>query len=133
MQPKEYIMYQFEKLSNEIGRTEKRKMDEAEFYDKSKIKKEQVEQYYGNYEELSNASNYIQAMRKYLIVEVKKLHKELNRNLQVEKTPTQEEFCQRVDRYYVRRFFNSYNDLLIQAGLRPNKVGVGRKKETKDE
>ena len=133
MQPKEYIMYQFEKLSNEIGKTEKRKMGEAEFYDKSKIRKEQVEQYYGNYDELSNASNYIKAMRNYLIVEVRKLHKELNKNLQAEKTPTQEEFCQRVDRYYVRRFFNSYNDLLIQAGLKPNKVGVGRKKEAKDE
>lgn len=130
MTPKNYVMHKFESITKKLDRVP----TEEEFYIECRKESpvstmdKQVKEIFGGYENLKEQSNYYQAMRRYLIAEVKKLHKELNKNNKVEKTPTQEEFNKIVDRYYIRSFFESYNDLLKCAGLKPNKEGVGRKK-----
>jgi hypothetical protein len=45
--------------------------------------------------------------------------------------PTQEEFFKIIPRYYVRKNFGKYNNLVVECGYKPTKDGVGRKK-TKD-
>ena len=130
MTPKNYVMHKFEGIVKKLDRVP----TEEEFYEEClkespvSTMREQVNRLFGGYDTLKEQSNYYNAMRKYLINEVKKLHRELNANAKVEKTPTQEEFNKIVDRYYIRSFFDSYNDLLKCAGLKPNKEGVGRKK-----
>ena len=58
----------------------------------------------------------------YLIYQVRKLNDELGR------TPTQDEYCQRISRYYIMKHFGTYNRLLEEAGLEINKENVGRRK-----
>ena len=133
MTPKNYIMYQFEQKINVL----KRVPTEEEFYEECKKEsplstmQEQVKTYYGTYEKLKSDSDYLKRFedtRKYIISKLLQLDAELNVNEKVKKTPTQEEFVKIVDRYYIRSFFGCYNELLKEAGLKPNKEGVGRKK-----
>ncbi|WP_407453545.1 homing endonuclease associated repeat-containing protein [Methanobrevibacter sp.] len=124
MTPKNYVMSKFEGIVKKLDRVP----TEEEFYNEClkespvSTMREQVSRLFGGYDTLKEQSNYYQAMRKYLVEEVKKLARQLKA------TPTQEEFSKIVDRYYIRSFYESYNDLLKSAGLKPNKVGVGRKK-----
>lgn len=41
--------------------------------------------------------------------------------------PTQEEFFKIIPRYYVRKNFGKYNNLVVECGYKPTKDGVGRK------
>lgn len=61
--------------------------------------------------------------KNYLIHQVRKMKEELDR------TPLQNEFCSKVPRYYIKRYFGTYNQLLKAAGLETNKEGVGRRKK----
>ena len=45
--------------------------------------------------------------------------------------PKQEEFFKIIPRYYVRKHFKKYNNLVEECGMSPRKEGVGRKR-TKD-
>ena len=119
--PKDYIMYQFEKYSNQ-AKKENRRMEEDEFYEKTKIRKYQVVQYYNSFEELEETSEFTKGMKQSILRAVKRMAKDLRR------TPTQTEFEEEVGRHYFRRYFGSYNNLLKVAELEPNKEGVGRKK-----
>jgi hypothetical protein len=91
--------------------------------------REQVTRLFGTYGEMKEQSNHYQAIKIYLIKEVVKLSKDLKA------TPTQEEFTHIAGRHYYRNYFGSYNELLREAGLKPNKEGVGRKrgKDTKED
>lgn len=116
MTPKNYVMYQFEKLS----RTSDKKPTKEEFY--KIVKEEHVVRFFGSYEKMEEESNYYKAGKKYLADKLLNLYKELKA------VPTQEEFTKLEHRYYIRKYFYSYNDLLTYVGLEPNKKGVGRKK-----
>lgn len=114
MTPKNYVMYQFEKLS----RTLDKKPTKEEFY--KIVKEEHVVRYFGSYEKMEEESNYYKAGKKYLADKLLNLYKELK------VVPTQIEFEEVENRYYIRKYFYTYNDLLKFAGLKPNKEGVGR-------
>lgn len=60
--------------------------------------------------------------RTYLIYQIKKMADDLGR------APLQDEFCMKFKRYYVIKYFGTYNELLKVAGLETNKENVGRKK-----
>lgn len=119
MTPKNYIIYQYEKLSKALDR----KPTKDEFY--QIVKKESVEEYFPKFSDIEEESRYYSNGKKDLAEQLLKLHKELGA------VPTQEEFCQVRDRYYVRRYFSSYNDLVKYVGLTPNKEYPKKVKECK--
>ena len=59
-------------------------------------------------------------------------HKLINLIEELQATPKQREFTQLVDRYYIRLYFGTYNNLLKSVGEKPNKEGVGRKRSTSE-
>ena len=61
--------------------------------------------------------------KEYIQYQLKKMARAMDR------TPTQEEFTSIVRRYWVKKCFGTYNNLLESVGLEPNKVGVGREKQ----
>ena len=60
----------------------------------------------------------------YILYQLKKMYRELGNCV-----PTQDEFTRVISRYWIKKEFGTYNNLLIEAGFEPNKEGVGRKKK----
>lgn len=60
--------------------------------------------------------------KEYIQYQLKKMARNMDR------TPTLEEFSAVVRRYWVDKYFGTYNNLLQSVGLEANKVGVGKKK-----
>jgi hypothetical protein len=58
----------------------------------------------------------------YIVYQLNKMARKLDR------TPLQNEFEKVVSRHYIEKNFGTYNELLKEVGLEPNKENVGRKK-----
>lgn len=116
MQPKSYVLYKFDELAKELNDLPKKE----EFAKIVPIRT--VEQFFGTYTALVREWQNNESLKSYLSLQLSNMIRDLDR------IPLQTEFEQVVSRYYIRKTYGTYNDILKANGYMPNKDGVGRKK-----